>query len=437
MAASSAVRTRAFAPRLTANQTRLLLRAAALGTAALALKSFVVDPLTGHYGGSTDDFTGYLHAVGAVASGGDPYAWFSAATPVSAGFAYPPFAALLMRPLASLSPNTALSLWLVLNLAATIAGAVIVARLTLPRSWPRIELALLAALAFAPVTYNYWHGQINGLIFFLLAVAMWAYLRERQVTAGLVLGLAAGIKVAPVVLLVLLLRRRWWRGSSAMVACTAATGLLGLAVLGLGPTQKFLTVVLPALGRPTGWIVNQSLTGSLSRVVVQSVLRMQPAPAWLDLACLAAGVGVLVAAVWAVRTAPRSAAERGAEYGLAVTAMLLAGSLTEFAHFTALVIPIFATLGLAAARGGRDARRLFAGAAGAVVVFGVVAPELIALLATPGAVSLGALSHSPWWWLFLQVCSLPCIAACWFALRLRGGLAHSPDPARSGNPLGK
>jgi alpha-1,2-mannosyltransferase len=424
------VERRPITPRLTSAQLRLLLRLAAAAAAALALKSFVVDPLTGHFGGSYDDFGEYLRTARSIAAGGDPYKYFSAATPVSAAFALPPFAALLVRPLAPLRDATALSLWLVLSLAATLAGALVVARATLPRSWPRVELAVLAALAFAPATYNYWHGQINGLIFLLLALGLWAYVSGRQTTAGVVLGLAAGIKLAPVVLLLLLLRRRWWRAAGAMVATGVATLLIGLGVLGIGPTHAFFTTVLPTLNHPTGWIYNQSLSGALSRVFEQSVLLLQPVPEALQVACLAAGVAVLAAALWVGRGGGRSRPERGAEFGLAVVAMLLAGSLSEFAHYTALIIPLFAACGVIAARGWSAQRGLFAAAVASTVMFGFVSSETIALLASP-RFSFAALSHTPWWWLFLQACSLPCFAAGWFALELRRSLT-----SRSGSAPG-
>lgn len=419
------------AGRPNAGQVRFLLRIVAIVALGVAIKSFVVDPLTGHFGGSYDDFDEYLHTARSIASGGSPYAFFSAATPVSAAFAYPPFAALLVLPLAPLSDGGALAIWLAVSLVVTIAAAIIVARTALPAGWPRIELAVLAALAFAPVTYNYWHGQINGLIFLLLALAFRAYVSERQVTAGLVLGLAAGIKVAPIVLLLLLLRRRWWRASATMTMTAAATVAVGAVALGPGATRTFFTTVLPALGKPTGWIYNQSLAGTLSRVVEQSVLTMQPATTALGILCAAAGAAVLAASVWVVRDTQRSRPERGAEFGLGVVAMLLAGSLAEFPHFTALVIPLFAACGLAGARGWRVERQLLAAVAMTVFVFGVVAPEAIGLLSTHG---FPAPSPGPRWWLLLQVCSLPCLAALWLALRLRSSLRRTEPRSRLAAP---
>ena len=389
----------------------------------MAVKSFVVDPLTGHFGGSFEDFGAYMGAARSMAGGVSPYAQFSSTTPVMSGFTYPPFAAILVQPLALLTDRQALSVWLALSLVTTVAAAIIVARVALPASWPRLELAVLAAIAFGPVTYNYWHGQINGVIFLLLAVAYWAYVDGRQATAGVVIGLAAGIKVAPIVLLVLLLRRRWWRGSAAILATLAATVVAGLLVIGTGPTRTFISEVLPTLSRPMGWLYNQSITGVLGRLFNHSVLVVQPAPRWLTALCWVAGAVILGMAAWVTRSGELPGAERGAEFGLGVVAMLLAGSLAWYAHFTALLIPLAAAAGLIAARGRTAERTLAVATAAAIVVFAVVAPFGIAQLAMG---SLSSISHTPLWWPLLQVSSMPALAALWLGVRLRHSLAAAP-----------
>ena len=419
-AVSARARSGLSAPLLTAGQLRFLLRLAAVGAAAVALKSFVIDPLTGHFGGTFEDFSAYIGAARSMAAGGSPYAQFSSSTPVMSGFTYPPFAAILVQPLAMLNDRQALSVWLALSLVTTIAAAIIVARVALPASWPRLELAVLASVAFGPAAYNYWHGQINAVIFLLLAVAYWAYVDGRQTAAGVVIGLAAGIKLAPVVLLVLLVRRRWWRGSLALLATLAATVVAGILAVGTGPTHVFLSQVLPTLSRTTGWLYNQSVTGMIGRLFDHSVLVVQPTPMWLTALCWVTGAAVLALAAWVTRPAQRPPAERGGEFGLGVVAVLLAGSLAWYAHFAALLIPLAAAAGLVSARPHGTERVLAAATAAAVVVFAVVAPLGIAQLSMPAVISL---SHTPLWWPVLQLSSLPALAALWLGLRLNRSLA--------------
>ncbi|MBV8196399.1 MAG: DUF2029 domain-containing protein, partial [Candidatus Dormibacteraeota bacterium] len=221
-AAGTVAGARPSALRISPRHLRLLIRLAAVGAGAVAVKSFLIDPTWGHFGGPFEDFAAYMGAARSMASGGSPYAQFDPSTPVMSGFIYPPFAAVLVQPLALLTDSQALPVWLAISLACTVAGAIIVARTALPASWPRVELGLLAAIAFAPAAYNYWHGQINGVILLLLALGYRAYVKDQPLRAGVILGLAAGIKLAPALLILLLLRRRWWRGAAAMLGTSAA-----------------------------------------------------------------------------------------------------------------------------------------------------------------------------------------------------------------------
>jgi len=410
---------------LRARQARLAVRVVLVAAALVALKAFVIDPLTGHFGGPFEDFNAYLGAARSTAAGGSPYAQFNASTVVLSGFDYPPFAAVLVRPLAALSDHWAMVSWMLLTLTCAVAGGVVMARTALPRSWPAAELGALSVLVFAPATYNYWHGQINPLIFLLLAVAYWAYVRDRQVTAGVLLGLAAGTKVAPLIFLVLLLRRRWWRGSGAMVLAGGGTAGLAALLLGTGPSLTFLTQVFPDLSRATGWIYNQSLSGLVSRLADHSVLTVQPTSALVQVAGVAAAVLVVALAGWVTRAAPRTSEERGLEYGLGVIAMLLAGGIAWYPHFTHLLIPLFAVMGLVAARGWRTERPVVLAALGVTAVFAALAPMAVAGLSMQG---LAAVSRTGAWWPFLQLCSLPCASALWLAVALAWRLRRGPRP---------
>jgi alpha-1,2-mannosyltransferase len=429
VAPEHAVRGRQLSPRL--RRFRLFLFLAAAAVSAVALWSFLIEPLTGHFAGTFEDFSAYLGAARSMAAGGSAYANFSSAPVTETGFVYPPFAALLVRPLALLSTRAAMVIWLWLTLACAVTGAIVVARTALPRSWPRVELAVLAAVAFAPATYNYWHGQINPGIFLLLAISYWAYVRDRELTAGVLLGLAAGIKIAPVIFLVVLIRRRWWRGAAAMASTGMVTLALGTLTVGGGATITFFTKVFPGLNRATGWIYDQSLGGAISRLADQSVLVVQPTSVLVQVANVVAGLLVLALAAWVIRPERRCREERGAEFGLAITAMLLAGGIAWYPHFMHLIIPLFCVLGLVAARGWRAERSTALAAMAVLVVFGLVAPLAISDLSMNGIV---VISRTQAWWPFLQLCSLPCASALWLAIalarRLRQETAPADSPAR-------
>jgi alpha-1,2-mannosyltransferase len=232
------------------------------------------------------------------------------------------------------------------------------------------------------------------------------------------LGLAAGIKLAPILLIVLLLRRKWWRAGATMAVTAAATASGGVLALGFGVTRDYIVNVLPVLNRGTGWIYNQSLGGMINRVFDHSVLRVQPQSALVTVLSIAAAIAVIGLAAWVVRARERAPVERGAEFGLGVTATVLAGSIAWFPHFVHLLIPLFAVAGLVATR--RPASpQLRRAALATIVAFGLLAPLVIALLTADGLAGLGSGAA---WWLFLQLCSLPGAAAVWLGLALAASL---------------
>jgi alpha-1,2-mannosyltransferase len=396
--------------RLRVPHWRLLLRAATAAVVLVSVWLFVLAPLTGHFSGQFEDFRAYIGAARDMAAGHSPYRSFDGnVSVVMSGFDYPPFGAVLVRPLALLGDTQAMTVWLFVSLACTVAGALIVARTALPASWPRTEIGLLGALAFTPATYNYWHGQMNPVIFLLLALAFRAWVRDREIQTGVLLGLAAGIKLSPVVLVVLLLRRRWWRGTAAMALTGAAS--LAVAALALGPTviRAFLSDVLPSLTRETGWLYNQSLSGALSRAADHSVLDIQPGLGWLHILTLGGSLALLGVTAYSVRATRRDPAERGAEFGLGVTAMLLAGSIAWFPHFTHLLIPLAAAAALIAKRGRRIESRLLQATLATLLFFGVLLP--IGLSSIVDIAQLRAVQSGAGWWPFLQAFSLPALSA--------------------------
>jgi alpha-1,2-mannosyltransferase len=407
----------------------LLLTAATAAAAVEAFLTFVLAPLRGTFSGEFEDFEAYFQGGRAVADGTNPYAGFDASTVAMSGFDYPPFAAWLVRPIMALPHHWAATLWLWIALAALVAGSIIAARALLPAGWPSTRLAVLAALIYAPATYNLWHGQMNSVVFLLLALAVSDYVAGREIRCGTWIGLAAGIKVAPVLLLFLLVRRGWMRGAVAGGAVGAGTLVVGGLLLGLDDTRQWFTAVLPTLSRDNGWIYNQTWNGVLSRLGDHSVLNPDASALWVKLGATVLGVAGLAAVLWVTRSGYRRTAERGAEFGAAVLAMLLAGSIAWFPHEVHLLIPLFAAAALLAARDARASRPVTAGLAGVVVATGVLAPWAISQLPMEQILAIhgGAL-----WYPFLQATSLPALSSAVLlgalVLALRRGAA-TPSPA--------
>jgi alpha-1,2-mannosyltransferase len=250
--------------------------AVAAGVALRALRSPAVD-------------LGVFRAGGAAVLGGLPVY----AGPVSAGldFTYPPLAALLFVPLAVLPFPVTQFLVTCINLAAL--G--LVAWLSRTPGRARAGLVPLAVgLLFwmEPVRTSVYLGQINLI---LLALVLCDLRRgDQRRSKGIGVGIAAGIKLTPLIFLPYLLVTRRFRAAGVTVATFSGTVLLGFLVLPRDAARYWLTGMFADASRVYPTVAsphNQSLHGMLARLGV-------PDPVWLPLAVLTAAATISIAA-WA------------------------------------------------------------------------------------------------------------------------------------------
>jgi Glycosyltransferase family 87 len=283
-------------------------------------------------------------------------------------------------------------------------------------------------------------------VYLFLALALRSWLREKQLSLGAYIGIAALIKIAPVMLIVLLLRRRWW-AACASLAVTLAVGVGGgVLALGAGTLREFVTRILPVLGQQNGWIYNQSVAGALNRLTGHSVLAFQPPSPVLTVLTVAMALAAVAIAAWVVRPYEVSRDVRGAQFAVAILAMLLAGTMTWFWHLGALLIVLASVAALVAGGTIRRPRALTIAGVATLVTTGLLAPLVIGSVSMSGLI---ALSHTGWWWPAWQLISAPAftIAALFVVLVLElrrssraltgyrrqpklGDLMHSATPAR-------
>lgn len=265
-------------------------------------------------------------------------------------YIYPPFFAMLAVPLSLVPFQTARLGWLgvdLLLLGLTVWLYLVWRRAdrTPPK---RLELALIAVtlgLEFLPLIWALAIGQTSLLILALLAAAILCAKQEREVTGGLLLGIATAIKLTPVLLLLYFLvrgRRRLalW-GIASAVFCTL------LAAVALGPelTQRFFTVVAPSMSGGTAYFLNQSLAGFFDRLVgsgdvTQVALSTEPTARALS---VAVSTCLLAFTYYCLRRRP------GRPVGLALdlevsAVMLLTLALSPISwthHYLIIVIPLY------------------------------------------------------------------------------------------------
>jgi len=159
-----------------------------------------------------------------------------------------PFSTLAVYPLTRLPALTAKHWWNIFNLGLLAVMVMLIRGMTgIP--WRRILLVVV--LNFA-LRLNFMYGQYYVLLLFLLTLACYLYLRQRRFLSGVMIGIAAGLKIFPVIFLLYFLRKRDWRALAGGVLSGAIAALVSIVVFGWELHRVYLTQVLPASLRGEG-----------------------------------------------------------------------------------------------------------------------------------------------------------------------------------------
>lgn len=188
-------------------------------------------------------------------------------------YAYPPLPAIVMVPVTLLPYDVAATGWTLLNIALLVAGcALVVGALLHFKQVDASQTAMLAATAlialvsFYPAEVALRLGQLEIVQFFLIALAFWLLVSDRELSGGAVLGLATALKLFPGALIGLLLWQRRWRAAAAGVVVGLGGLVLGYSVIGWHelPTYLAFTSAYTA-GGMLAFPFNQSLTAFWTR----------------------------------------------------------------------------------------------------------------------------------------------------------------------------
>jgi len=156
-----------------------------------------------------------------------------------------PFSTVFVYPFALMPALAAQHCWLVVNLGLLLATLALLRSLT-GFSWN--HLFLVAALS-GPLRANFLLGQYYVLLLFLLTLAGWLYLGQKRFAAGLLVGLATGLKVFPIIYFLLFLRKRDWRALAGGVVACLGCFAVSILVFGWELNGIYLSQILPAAFR--------------------------------------------------------------------------------------------------------------------------------------------------------------------------------------------
>lgn len=262
----------------------------------------------------------YHGAVQWWLGGGELYEFIAPNTRL--GFTYPPFAALTMLPMSTMSAFVAG--WV--NAAASVVAlGVVLAMLLVPIAdrcgwprWPAVGVALPLALAIEPTRETIGFGQVNLLLFGLVMAdlialrwrasggalryrlgeadrASWsgttlARLWYSGAWAGVGIGLATAVKLTPGLFIVYLLAAKQWRAAT-VASATAAGATLTAWFLAPRESAAYFGSVVWQTDRvgAADFTPNQSLAGILARLHDSTEA---PTLLWLTFAALCCAVGL-------------------------------------------------------------------------------------------------------------------------------------------------
>lgn len=319
-------------------------------------------------------------------------------------FTYPPFAAIVLAPLAVLPYWMACLLLTLATLGVLALVIATVLRVLGKRcDWQRVAMVLLAAEVLEPVLRTVYAGQLDLLL--LALVVLDVLVDTPKWPRGLLVGVAAAIKLTPAVFLLYFLLRRDTRAALTTAVTFLAATALGFLLTGADSVRYWTGALWDTgrVGEPT-YAGNQSLLGLLAKLGVADRTAW-----WLPLVAV-----VLVLTALGVRRA-LAAGEKTVALGLNAVGGLLISPISWTHHWVWAVVVLLGWAELAR----RTRHRGFAALAAVGAVLFVGGPQ--------------------WWWprggevernwTFFQQLTGNGYVLFGLAVLLTGALVRLPKPA--------
>lgn len=296
-----------------------------------------------HYFANTDFYTFYQtmrlyfdgqNIYGAILAG--PQAKFHL---VPSADLNPPFFTLLLTPLFYLNYGNALLLWVSISLALSLASIYLILN-AFPEfkleHWQKIAIIALFMLYGANIeTFSF--GQITAFIEILTVFAWLATRQQREITAGILLGFLANIKLFYGLFFIQFLVQKRFRLISAMTITGIICLLLGWLFFGTSAYLSYFQGMHKITWYAATW--NISFLGFFSRFfgIGEKNLVLLNVP---HLAQALAGICSLTLFIFLCRTWHKLAKQRDVDLGFSLTlvSMLLISPLGWTYYFSILII---------------------------------------------------------------------------------------------------
>lgn len=324
-----------------------------LGAIAIYLQHLAVPIDTPYWGvfGNQLDLAVYREGAQAVLDGDRLY---EAKLVGVMDYTYAPVSVILFMPFAAMSLELARIVWMVgIFVALYFCITLSFTSLRYRISWSVRILAgalVLVSALMEPVRTTMWYGQINV---FLMLLILWDLLQGRHSRIrGLGVGIAAGIKLTPLIFVFYLLINRNWRAVGLVGAGFAGTIAFGFAVMPRESWTYWSGTFIDSkrVGAPNT-VGNQSIRGALANLWETDA----PNPlVWITVAVAALALGMTAA----------SLAHRAGHELLAVTLVGMTGTAVSpmsWGHHWVWFVPAL-VIGIHLTLQARGAAKILAGA---------------------------------------------------------------------------
>jgi Tol biopolymer transport system component len=255
-----------------------------------------------------------------------------------------PFSALVVWPLTSWSPLAAKRIWILINLALLALVAVMLRSITqLP--WRR--LALLIGLCY-PLLRNFEYGQFYLVVLALVTLSLWCYLKDRHYVAGMLMGIAGGLKIFPVFFALYFVRKRNVPAVVGLVLGLGFSVIASLLAFGVELHRTYLVQILPWALRGEALDPYNLAANSISSLLHKLFL-FEPgwnphplihAPAAFAVLHPLLQLTVLAPAIFLIKPASRQPDQLRLEWSSFLIALLAISTLPSSYHFTLLLLPV-------------------------------------------------------------------------------------------------
>lgn len=248
-----------------------------------------------------------------------------------------------VMPWCSLPPLQAKHVWLLVNLLFLVLIAIL---LNASTKLGMRRVALLTFLAVLPLHDSFLFGQMHIFVLLLLTFSAWLYFKDSFFFSGLLLAIAAAVKIYPVLFLIFFVFKRQWRAATGLIVGLAGAALTSLHLFGWYACRLYALEVLPRALRgevtdPYHFAWN-SFTALLRRLFLFEP-ELNPAPvahlpalyAFLQPAVHSV---IFVTFMWAMGSRTEDSTRTKLEWGTYSFLLLFLSSQPASYHFVALIL---------------------------------------------------------------------------------------------------